>query len=63
MLVVVSQMDFFRNASLGFDKESLVTVPVPNDSLSLSRIDVLEKPSSAAIGHQAREFQCIQRIG
>ena len=42
MLVVVSQMDFFRNASLGFDKESLVTVPVPNDSLSLSRIDVLK---------------------
>ncbi|MCK5572711.1 MAG: ABC transporter permease, partial [Bacteroidetes bacterium] len=42
MLVVVSQMDFFRNASLGFDKESLVTVPVPNDSLTLSRIDVLK---------------------
>ena len=42
MLVVVSQMDSFRNASLGFDKESLVTVPVPNDSLTLSRIDVLK---------------------
>jgi hypothetical protein len=42
MLVVVSQMDFFRTASLGFDKESLVIVPVPNDSLSLSRIDVLK---------------------
>ena len=42
MLVVVSQMDFFRNASLGFDKDSLVTVPVPNDSLTLSRIDVLK---------------------
>jgi putative ABC transport system permease protein len=42
MLVVMSQMNFFRNASLGFDKESLVTVPVPNDSLSHTRIDVLK---------------------
>jgi putative ABC transport system permease protein len=42
MLVVVSQMDFFRNKSLGFDEASIVTVPMPNDSLSLSKIDVLK---------------------
>lgn len=32
MLIVVSQMDYFRNASLGFDKDAVVNFPVPNDS-------------------------------
>jgi putative ABC transport system permease protein len=42
MLVVVSQMDYFKNASYGFTKEEVVLVPIPNDSLSLRKIDVLK---------------------
>jgi putative ABC transport system permease protein len=32
MLIVVSQMNFFRNASLGFDKAAIINVPFPSDS-------------------------------
>ncbi|MGN6194198.1 MAG: ABC transporter permease [Ginsengibacter sp.] len=38
MFVVVSQMDFFRNASLGFDKASIINVPVPGDSINHTKI-------------------------
>lgn len=41
-LIVVSQMNFFRNASLGFDKDAIVTVPIPNDTSRLSKIDALK---------------------
>ena len=41
MLIVVSQMDYFRNASLGFDKAAIINVPVPGDSTSHSRTDYL----------------------
>ncbi|MFI5153896.1 MAG: ABC transporter permease [Chitinophagales bacterium] len=42
MLIVVSQMDYFRNASLGFDKTAMVNVPIPNDSISLTKFDFLK---------------------
>jgi len=41
MFVVVSQMNFFRNASLGFDKAAIVNVPVPGDSINHTKIDYL----------------------
>jgi putative ABC transport system permease protein len=41
MLIVVSQMNFFRNASLGFDKAAIINVPVPGDSISHTKIDYL----------------------
>jgi len=42
-LVVLNQMDFFRNAPMGFDKEAIVTVPTPGDSLSQSKITALRQ--------------------
>jgi putative ABC transport system permease protein len=39
MILVVSQMNFFRNASLGFTKAAIVNVPLINDSLSLTKLD------------------------
>jgi len=39
MIIVVSQMNFFRNASLGFDKASIINVPIPADSISHTKID------------------------
>jgi len=40
-LVIVSQMNFIRNASLGFDKAAIITVPIPNDSISQTRHNYL----------------------
>jgi putative ABC transport system permease protein len=39
MLVVVDQMEYFKNTKLGFDKEAIVAVPVPGDSLSTTKYD------------------------
>jgi len=41
MLVVVSQMNFFKNASLGFTKDHILSVPIPGDSAARSKIDYL----------------------
>jgi putative ABC transport system permease protein len=41
VLIVVSQMNFFRNASLGFEKSSILNVPLPGDSISHLRIDFM----------------------
>jgi ABC-type antimicrobial peptide transport system permease subunit len=41
MIIVVSQMNFFKNASLGFDKTSIINVPVPGDSISHTKIDFI----------------------
>ncbi|HVV05552.1 MAG TPA: ABC transporter permease [Puia sp.] len=41
-LVVASQMDYFRNADLGFRKDAIITASFPNDSLGLTRLDVLK---------------------
>lgn len=38
-LIVVSQMNYFRNARLGFDHQSILNITVPNDSISRSRMD------------------------
>jgi len=40
-LIIISQMDYFRNASLGFDKEAVITVPIPNDSISHLKIKAI----------------------
>jgi len=41
VLIVVSQMNFFRDASLGFEKASIINVPVPGDSISHLKMDNL----------------------
>ncbi|QEC70004.1 FtsX-like permease family protein [Panacibacter ginsenosidivorans] len=45
-LIVVSQADYFRNASLGFDKAAIINVYIPGDSLSRSKIDYLNNQLS-----------------
>jgi len=40
-IVVVSQTNYFRNASLGFDKTAIINVPLPGDSLSETKFDHL----------------------
>jgi ABC-type antimicrobial peptide transport system permease subunit len=41
MLIVVKQMDFFKNASLGFEKAAIINVDIPGDSLNRTKIDYL----------------------
>ena len=41
-LIVVSQMNYFQNASTGFDKDEIVMVPLPNDSARLFKADALK---------------------
>ena len=54
VLVVASQMNYFRHASLGFDKESILNIPIPDDSLSQTRMEsvrnqLLSLPSVKAV--------------
>ncbi|HEV2479977.1 MAG TPA: FtsX-like permease family protein [Puia sp.] len=37
-LLVLRQMNYFTHASMGFDRHALVTVPIPQDSVSLTRM-------------------------
>lgn len=41
MMIVVSQMDYFQKASLGFDKDAIVNVPLPSDSVSRTKFNAL----------------------
>ncbi len=41
-LVVASQMDYFRNADLGFSKEAIINAGFPGDSLSRTKTDFLQ---------------------
>ncbi len=50
MLVVVRQLDFSRNAPLGYDREAVVVVPVPPDSASRSLATVLKSRLLAESG-------------
>jgi putative ABC transport system permease protein len=40
-LIIVKQMNYFENVPLGFNKEAIVNVAVPNDSASLSKLGYL----------------------
>ncbi len=42
-IVAISQMNFVRNADLGFNKEALVIMPTYNDSANLSRMQPLKQ--------------------
>jgi putative ABC transport system permease protein len=44
-LIVVSQMNFFENAPMGFDRDAIVTVPIPNKSkIDALKIQLLQQP-------------------
>lgn len=40
-LVIINQMDYFKNHSLGFAKDAVINVPIPDDSLSQTKITAL----------------------
>ncbi len=41
ILVMISQLNYFKNKSLGFDKTAVITIPIPGDSLSKAKMATL----------------------
>ncbi len=55
-LIIVKQMDYFKNHPMGFDKNAIVNVPFPNDSLSQLKLDYLKTKLLATEGVKAVSF-------
>ncbi|MBD1384978.1 ABC transporter permease [Mucilaginibacter rigui] len=41
-IVIISQLNHFKNSALGFDKEAIITVTMPGDSLSRLKMNALK---------------------
>jgi putative ABC transport system permease protein len=55
-LIIVKQMNYFNNQSLGFEKEGIVNIPFPGDSAGISKLTYLQKELSAVNGIQRVSF-------
>lgn len=51
-LLVLRQMNYLNNTPMGFDKQAIVRVPFPQDSVSLSKLDYLRNRLLAMKGVQ-----------
>lgn len=51
-LVIAKQMAFFTSQPLGFDKNAIVNIPVPEDSVSNTKLDFLKKQLKTINGIQ-----------
>jgi putative ABC transport system permease protein len=55
-LIIIKQMNFFTNQSLGFTKEAVLNVPFPSDSAGISKLDYVKKELTAINGIQHVSF-------
>lgn len=55
-LIVGSQMNYFRNADMGFNKNAVINTWVPGDSLSRTKIDFLKNELTKINGVQQVSF-------
>jgi putative ABC transport system permease protein len=55
-LVVVKQMSYFNSADLGFNKDAIINVPFPGDSVSRSKVTVLRAELQKQPGIRAVSF-------
>ena len=55
-LVIVKQMNFFIDQPLGFDKEAIVNIPLPTDSVGYSKLDYLKAQLDDVNGIQDVSF-------
>ena len=55
-LVVLSQMNFFQTQPMGFDKNAIVNVPFPNDSVTRSKIEIIRQELLQQAGIQNVSF-------
>ena len=54
--VIIQQMGYFMNQSLGFDKDAIINVPFRVDSLRISRLDYLQNKLLQVNGVKAVSF-------
>jgi predicted permease len=54
--IAVKQMDFVNNADLGFNKEAVLAIPCPADSVGLSRLNSFKRQILALPGVKAASF-------
>ncbi len=55
-LVVASQLEYFRNADMGFTKEAIINANFPGDSLSRTKVDFLKNELNNIPGIQNVSF-------
>jgi putative ABC transport system permease protein len=55
-LIMVKQMNFFITRPIGFEKDAVVNVPFPADSLGISKLDFLRKQLSEIKGIRSFSF-------
>ena len=55
-LVIIRQMNYFTSQPLGFDKESVVNIPLPVDSIGNSKLGALKQQLKNTHGVQAVSF-------
>ncbi|HVW15880.1 MAG TPA: ABC transporter permease [Mucilaginibacter sp.] len=62
-LVVVSQMNYFKNADLGFSKKAIVNISYPGDSLSRTKVPFLESQLRGQAGIKELSFSRGMPVG
>ncbi len=55
-LIIVKQMNFFFNQSIGFDKDAIVNIPVAEDSLGNTKLAYLKQQLKNVTGIQSISF-------
>jgi putative ABC transport system permease protein len=55
-IVVVKQMNYFTNSDMGFNKEAIINIPYPGDSISRSRTGILAAELKKQPGIEAVSF-------
>lgn len=55
-VILVKQMNYFRNYSMGFDKEAIVNVAFPEDSTAKAKLDYLKNKLLAIDGVKSVSF-------
>ena len=62
-LIVASQMNYFHNADMGFDKDGVVNAPFPSDSLSRTKTDAVFNELKKMPGVQNVSFSAFAPSG
>jgi len=62
-LVVASQMNYFRTANMGFNKEAIITARMPDDSLSRTKYDLVRNELVKLPGIEDISFSVFAPIG
>jgi len=55
-LIIVKQMDYFKSHSMGFDKDAIVNVSFPQDSVSRAKLDYIKNRLTAMDGIRSVSF-------